>query len=88
MLETNFVPNNAANVNALYVVESWCVPAPDEVIFKERWQHGEWFRAGMIWKIGKGKVFYFRPGHETYPIFKQAEVVKVLANACIWLGNE
>ena len=42
----------------------------------------------MIWKIGKGKVFYFRPGHETYPVFKQDEVVRVLKNACLWLGGD
>jgi len=34
--------------------------------------------------VGKGKVFYFRPGHETYPIFKQAEVLKIISNAVRW----
>ncbi|MGY8642613.1 MAG: ThuA domain-containing protein [Verrucomicrobiales bacterium] len=68
--------------------EPFHVPAPDEVIFEETWELGERFRAGMVWDIGKGKVFYFRPGHETYPVFRQPEVIQVLTNACLWLGKE
>jgi trehalose utilization protein len=68
--------------------EPFHVPEPDEVIFEESWELGERFRSGMVWNIGKGKVFYFRPGHETYPVFKQPEVIKVIENACRWLGNE
>ena len=67
--------------------EPFHVPDPDEVIFEETWEQGERFRAGMVWNIGEGKVFYFRPGHETYPVFKQTEVIQVLANACHWLGS-
>ena len=37
--------------------------------------------------IGKGKVFYFRPGHEQYPVFKQPEMIQILSNACRWLGG-
>jgi len=36
--------------------------------------------------VGKGRVFYFRPGHETFPVFKQKEPLKVLENAARWLG--
>lgn len=68
--------------------EPFHVPDPDEVIFEETWELGERFRAGMLWHIGKGKVFYFRPGHETYPVYKQAETLKVIENACRWLGSE
>ena len=68
--------------------EPFHVPHPDKVIFEETWELGERFRSGMIWNIGKGKVFYFRPGHETYPVFKQPEVIKVIKNACVWLGNQ
>ena len=66
--------------------EPFHVPKPDQVIFEETWELGERFRSGMVWNIGKGKVFYFRPGHETYPVFKQPEVLKVVENACRWLG--
>lgn len=68
--------------------EPFHVPEPDEVVFEETWELGERFRAGMIWNIGKGKVFYFRPGHETYPVFKQPEMIKVIENACRWLGSD
>ena len=47
--------------------EPFHVPEPDEVILEECWAAGEWFRSGMVWRLGKGRVFYFRPGHETYP---------------------
>lgn len=67
--------------------EPFHVPDPDEVVFEERWEKGEWFRSGMVWEIGKGKVFYFRPGHETYPVYKQPEMIRVLSNACHWLAE-
>ncbi|MEM8953813.1 MAG: ThuA domain-containing protein [Verrucomicrobiota bacterium] len=67
--------------------EPFHVPTPDEVVFEEDWELGEHFRSGIVWNIGEGKVFYFRPGHETYPIFKQPEVIQVLANAAQWLGQ-
>jgi len=63
------------------------VPAPDAVVFEERWDSGEQFPAGCVWTLGEGKVFYFRPGHETYPIFKQSEVMKVVENAVRWMGR-
>ncbi len=68
--------------------EPFHIPEPDEVIFEETWKLGERFRSGMVWNIGKGKVFYYRPGHETYPVFKQPEVIKTIENACRWLGKE
>lgn len=67
--------------------EPFHVPQPDVVVFEESWDSGEHFRSGMVWKIGQGKVFYFRPGHEQYPIFKQPEVIQIIANACRWLGE-
>jgi trehalose utilization protein len=64
--------------------EPFHVPAPDAVVFEERWDKGEHFRSGMTWQVGLGKVFYYRPGHETYPIYKQAENIKVVENAIRW----
>lgn len=66
--------------------EPFHVPPPDEVVFKETWDKGEHFRSGCVWRVGKGRVFYFRPGHETFPVFKQAEPLHVLDNAVRWLG--
>jgi trehalose utilization protein len=66
--------------------EPFHVPAPDEVVLEEKWDKGERFRSGCVWQVGKGRVFYFRPGHETYPVFKQAEPLRVVENAVRWLG--
>ena len=68
--------------------EPFGVPEPDLVIFGETWKDGEWFRGGALWKIGAGKVFYFRPGHETYAVFFEEYPLKVLENAAVWLGAE
>ncbi|HXE42225.1 MAG TPA: ThuA domain-containing protein [Candidatus Baltobacteraceae bacterium] len=68
--------------------EPFHVPKPDEVIFEEHSQKGEIFRAGMLWNVGKGKVFYFGPGHETFPIYFQPEVLRVIGNAVEWLGTQ
>lgn len=67
--------------------EPFHVPTPDLVIFEERWKPGEWFRSGCVWQLGQGKVFYFRPGHETYPVYKQAPCLKILENAARWLAS-
>jgi len=64
------------------------VPTPDAIIFGEKWNGGEEFPAGCYWKLGRGKVFYFRPGHETYPIFKQPEVMRIVENAVRWFGEK
>lgn len=68
--------------------EPFHVPAPDRVLFEERWAPGEWFRSGSLWQLGDGKVFYFRPGHELYPVFKQPETLKILENAVRWLPGK
>jgi len=64
------------------------VSKPDQVIFKENFGGGEWFRSGGVWNLGKGKVFYFRPGHETYPVFKEKLPLRVIENAVRWLAAE
>ena len=66
--------------------EPFHVPTPDEVIFRETWSAGGWFRSGIVWNLGKGKVFYFRPGHETYPIYTQEIPLRILENAVRWMG--
>ena len=68
--------------------EPFHVPEPDELIFEERWEDGKWFRAGALWNLGKGKVFYFRPGHENFSVYLQPEPLKILANAARYLAKE
>lgn len=64
--------------------EFFDIPAPDELVFISWFAGGEVFRSGCTWRRGKGKIFYFRPGHETFPIFHQTEIKLVLANAVRW----
>ena len=64
------------------------VPKPDAVLFEESWKEGETFRSGLVWNLGDGKVFYFRPGHETYPIYRQPIPLKILSNAARWLAEQ
>ena len=65
--------------------EPFHVPEPDAVVFEERWDKGEHFRSGCVWNVGKGRVFYFRPGHETFPVYLQKEPLRVLENAVRYL---
>ncbi|GAB4307441.1 MAG: trehalose utilization protein ThuA [Promethearchaeota archaeon] len=64
--------------------EPFDVPRPDDVVFISWYEGGEVFRSGLTWHRGRGKVFYFQPGHETYPIYHQKEVLHVIANAVRW----
>jgi trehalose utilization protein len=68
-------------------VEPFHVPKPDAVIFSEQYQSGEKFRTGMLWSVGQGKVFYFRPEHETFPGYFNPNVLKVIGNAVEWMGK-
>lgn len=68
--------------------EPFHVPEPDAVVFKETWETGEWFRSGCVWQLGKGTLFYFRPGHETFSVYLQKEPLRVIENAVRWLGSE
>ncbi|SEO00915.1 Trehalose utilization protein [Amphibacillus marinus] len=64
--------------------EHFDVPEPDELIFLSWFKSGEVFRSGMTFYRGKGKIFYFRPGHETYPTYHNKYVQKVIKNAVNW----
>ena len=64
--------------------EPFGIPAPDEQIFISWFAGGEVFRSGATWKRGNGKIFYFRPGHETYPIYYDENVKRILKNAVKW----
>ena len=64
--------------------EHFDIPQPDQLVFVSWFPGGEVFRSGCCWHRSRGKVFYFRPGHETYPIYYDAMVRKVLVNAVRW----
>jgi trehalose utilization protein len=64
--------------------EPFGIPEPDSLVFVSWFAGGEVFRSGCCWYRDKGKVFYFRPGHETFPTYYHPQVRRVLANAVRW----
>lgn len=64
--------------------EHFDIPTPDEVIFISSFPEGEVFRSGCTFKRGNGKIFYFQPGHETYPSYYNEKVQRVIQNAVKW----
>lgn len=70
--------------------EPYAVPEPEVVVFAggHKLKDGKFdaARQGMCWQIGKGRFFYFQPGHETNPVFMDKNVRKIMANAVKWAG--
>ena len=64
--------------------EHFDIPRPDELVFISWFQGGDVFRSGCCWHRGQGKVFYFRPGHETFPIYYNENVLRVIYNGVKW----
>jgi trehalose utilization protein len=67
--------------------EPFGIPAPDQQILISWFKGGEVFRSGCTWTRGNGRVFYFSPGHETYPIYHQEPVQRILRNAATWAAQ-
>jgi trehalose utilization protein len=67
--------------------EHFDVPAPDALVLVSWFQGGEVFRSGCCYQRGRGRIFYFRPGHETHPTYFQPEVRRVIANAVRWAAQ-
>ena len=81
----------AAGVPAVFSIprqemygEYFDIPQPDELVFVSSFSGGEVFRSGCCFRRGRGRIFYFSPGHETYPVYHQAEVRRVIANGVVW----
>ena len=64
--------------------EHFDIPQPDQQVFISWFAGGEVFRSGCCWHRGQGKVFYFRPGHETLPIYYDEKILKVICNGIKW----
>lgn len=64
--------------------ELFDVPPPDELVFISWFTGGEVFRSGCCYTRGRGRIFYFRPGHETYPTYHHPQVQRVIANGVRW----
>jgi hypothetical protein len=64
--------------------ERFDIPAPDNLVMVSWFTGGEVFRSGCCYHRGNGKVFYFRPGHESYPTYFDKNVQLVIANGVRW----
>ena len=64
--------------------EPFGIPAPDEQVFISWFEGGEVFRSGNCWTRGSGRIFYFSPGHESYPIYHNPLIQRVIYNAIHW----
>jgi trehalose utilization protein len=67
--------------------EYFDIPEPESLVFISSFTGGEVFRSGCCYTRGLGRVFYFSPGHETYPVYFQPEVKQVIANAVLWVAR-
>ena len=64
--------------------EPFSIPEPDELLFISWFTGGEVFRSGATWQRGQGRVFYFRPGHETFPTYHHEMVQTVITRGVKW----
>ena len=64
--------------------EQFDIPAPDELVFISSFAGGEVFRGGCSFFRGAGRIFYFSPGDQEYPVYLHPDVRRVLANAALW----
>jgi len=68
--------------------EPFVVPEAEETVFIGGYEGGEVFRSGLCYRRGNGKIFYFQPGHETFPTYKIPEVQTVIRNAVYWAKSD
>ena len=67
--------------------EYFDIPPPDELVFISSFAGGEVFRSGCCYRRGAGRVMYFSPGDQEFPVYHQPEVQRVIANAVAWCGE-
>lgn len=66
--------------------EPFVIPNPDQVLLISSYSGGEVFRAGCLFRRGNGRIFYFQPGHETYPTYQVPAIQTVIKNAVRYLA--
>jgi trehalose utilization protein len=64
--------------------EFFDIPAPDALVFVSWFAGGEIFRSGCCFERGHGRIFYFRPGHESHPTYYDQNIMRVITNAVRW----
>jgi len=68
--------------------EYFAIPQPETLVFVSWFTGGEVFRSGCCYTRGRGRIFYFRPGHESFPTYHHSEVQRVVANAVSWAAPQ
>jgi trehalose utilization protein len=68
--------------------EQFDIPAPDELVFISSFSGGEVFRSGCTFRRGNGKIFYFSPGDQDYPVYHHPDVQHVIANGVEWVVSD
>lgn len=64
--------------------EFFDIPTPDDTVFIGWFDGGEVFRSGVTFNRGRGKIFYFQPGHEANPTYYIPEIQQIIKNAVRW----
>ena len=64
--------------------EYFDIPKPDEVVFAGWFSGGQVFRSGCTFTRGLGRIFYFQPGHEEYPVYHNPQIQRIIVNAVHW----
>lgn len=80
------VPHPIVVPNQEMYGEYFDIPQPDELVFVSSYSGGEVFRSGCCFTRGQGRIFYFSPGHEVYPVYHHEAIQQVLANAVRWVA--
>jgi len=81
---TDGVPNPIVIPEQEMYGEYFDIPTPDELIFISGFTGGEVFRSGMTFRRGFGKIFYFSPGDQDFPVYFHPDIRRVISNATTW----
>ena len=68
--------------------EQFDVPTPDDLIFISAFSGGEGFRSGITYRRGNGRIFYFSPGDQDFPVYHHPDVRRVIANGVEWVASD
>jgi trehalose utilization protein len=68
--------------------EHFDIPPPDELVFISSFSGGEVFRSGCTWRRGYGRIFYFKPGDQDYPVYHHPDIRRVIANGVRWARSD
>jgi trehalose utilization protein len=85
---TDGVPNPVIVPDSEMYSEPFDIAQLDEVVFISSFDGGEVFRSGVTFRRGAGKIFYFAPGHEEYPIYFDPTIRRVINNAVAWAAPQ